>query len=145
MPKRSDCPYPEIVCSEIHDATTFEHYQTVAWLSAVKSNDPTNRQLNDSTSDQKTGELWLCQKRFSSSEKPPDPSRQQPGRPMPRQASKLDIWMSCKIHKNSRPCLSTRTENARFPSSCKKAWLRLASTVKRDVFRDRTGPVGTGR
>ena len=25
--KRSDCPYPEVVCSEIHDATTFEHYQ----------------------------------------------------------------------------------------------------------------------
>ena len=29
MPKRSDCPYPEVVCSEIHDATTFEHYQSV--------------------------------------------------------------------------------------------------------------------
>ena len=28
MPKRSDCPYPEVVYSQIHDATTFERYQT---------------------------------------------------------------------------------------------------------------------
>ena len=32
MPKRSDCPYPEVICSEIHDATTFEHYQFFSGL-----------------------------------------------------------------------------------------------------------------
>ncbi len=29
MPKRSDCPYPEGVCSQIHDATTLERYQNI--------------------------------------------------------------------------------------------------------------------
>jgi hypothetical protein len=33
MPKRSDCPYPEVVCSEIHDAATLERYQCITCLS----------------------------------------------------------------------------------------------------------------
>ena len=29
MPEGSDCPYPEVLYSDLHDATTFERYQYV--------------------------------------------------------------------------------------------------------------------
>jgi hypothetical protein len=45
MPKRNDCPYPEVVYSEIHDATTFERYQSVTRFALIVSDQAATKSL----------------------------------------------------------------------------------------------------